>query len=102
MRQRASHFIDAFRQIVVAQFWIAALNATLTAVFLLAVLPLFGVQMPYIGELAALTFFAGLLPIVGNLICNSVITLLGVSVSPAVGLRCLAFLISIHNTNPVS
>jgi len=96
VRQRASHFIDAFRQIVVAQFWIAALNATLTSVFLLAVLPLFGVQMPYIGELVALTFFAGLLPIVGNLICNSVITLLGVSVSPAVGLGCLAFLISIH------
>jgi predicted PurR-regulated permease PerM len=39
---------------------------------------------------------AGLLPIVGNLICNSVITLVGVSVSPAVGLACLVFLILIH------
>lgn len=96
IRKRASHFIDAFRQIVVAQFWIAAVNAALTAVFLLAALPLFGVHMPYIGELVALTFLAGLLPIVGNLICNSVVTLVGVSVSPAVGLACLVFLILIH------
>lgn len=96
--QRAGHFIDAFRQIVVAQFWIAAVNATLTALFLLAVLPLFDVHMPYVGELVALTFFAGLIPIVGNLICNSVITLAGVSISPAVGLACLVFLIVIHKT----
>ncbi len=96
LRERAGHFIDAFRQIVVAQFWIAAVNATLTAVFLLAALPLFGVHMPYIGELVVLTFLAGLLPIIGNLVCNSVITLVGVSVSPAVGLACLVFLILIH------
>lgn len=101
VRQRASHFIAAFRQIVVAQFWIAAINALSTAVFLLVVLPLFGVKMPYIGALVALTFLAGLIPIVGNLVCNSVITLAGVSVSPAVGLACLAFLIAIHKTEYV-
>lgn len=101
VRQRASHFIAAFRQIVVAQFWIAAINALSTALFLVVALPLFGVQMPYIGALVALTFFAGLIPIVGNLVCNSVITLAGVSVSPAVGLACLAFLIAIHKTEYV-
>lgn len=101
VRERAGHFIAAFRQIVVAQFWIAAINASSTAVFLLAVLPLFGVKMPYIGALVALTFFAGLIPIIGNLICNSVITLAGVSVSPGVGLACLAFLIAIHKTEYV-
>jgi predicted PurR-regulated permease PerM len=101
LRQRAAHFIAAFRQIVVAQFWIAAINATSTALFLLVLLPLFGVKMPYIGALVLLTFFAGLIPIVGNLLCNSVITLAGVSVSPAVGLACLAFLIAIHKTEYV-
>ena len=101
LRQRAAHFIAAFRQIVLAQFWIAAINALSTALFLLVLLPLFGVKMPYIGALVALTFFAGLIPIVGNLICNSVITLAGVSVSPAVGLACLAFLIAIHKTEYV-
>lgn len=101
LRQRASHFIAAFRQIVLAQFWIAAINALSTALFLWAVLPLFGAKMPYIGALVVLTFFAGLIPIVGNLICNSVITLAGVSVSPTVGLSCLVFLIAIHKTEYV-
>jgi len=98
IRQRAGYFIDAFRQIVVAQFWIASVNTAFTALFLLVALPLFGVRMPYVAELVVLTFFAGLIPIVGNLICNSVITLAGISISPGVGLACLVFLIVIHKT----
>lgn len=96
LRQRAGHFIEAFRQIVVAQFWIAAFNAFCTAIFLLVALPLFGAQMPYVGSLIALTFFAGLIPIVGNLLCNGVLALAGVSISPTVGLACLVFLVVIH------
>ena len=52
--------------------------------------------MPYVGSLVALTFFAGLIPIVGNLLCNGVLALAGVSVSPGVGLACLVFLVVIH------
>ncbi|WP_119156168.1 AI-2E family transporter [Caldimonas tepidiphila] len=96
LRERAGHFIDAFRQIVAAQFWIAAFNTTLTALFLLLALPLFDVDMPYAYALIALTFVLGLLPIVGNLIVNVVLTLVGLSVSPLVGLACLVFLIAIH------
>lgn len=96
MRQRAIHLMDAFRQIVVAQFWIAAFNALCTGIFLFCLLPLFGAQMPYAGSLIAFTFFAGLVPIVGNLVCNGVLTLAGISISPTIGLACLAFLIAIH------
>ena len=46
--------------------------------------------------LILLTFLAGLIPIVGNLICNGVLTLVGLSVSPLVALACLVFLIAIH------
>lgn len=95
-RARARHFIGAFRQIVVAQFWIATFNAACTALFLFGALPLFDVHIPYSGMLVALTFFAGLIPIVGNLLCNGVLTLAGVSVAPMVGLACLMFLIAIH------
>jgi predicted PurR-regulated permease PerM len=52
--------------------------------------------MPYAATLVGLTFLAGLIPIVGNLLCNSVLTIAGVSVSPAVGLTCLLFLVAIH------
>lgn len=96
IRERAGHFIEAFRQIVAAQFWIAAFNTALTAIFLLVVLPLFDVEMPYAYSLIALTFVLGLLPIVGNLIVNAVLTLVGVSVSALVGLACLVFLVAIH------
>jgi predicted PurR-regulated permease PerM len=96
LRQRGSDFMNAFRQIVVAQFWIAAFNAACTATFLWLALPLAGVHMPYAATLVALTFVAGLVPIVGNLLCNSILTIAGVSVSPTVGLACLLFLVAIH------
>ncbi|MDM0043648.1 AI-2E family transporter [Variovorax dokdonensis] len=96
MRERITLFGEAFRQIVAAQFWIAAFNCALTAVFLLFVLPQWDIHLPYTPALITLTFVAGLVPIVGNLICNGVITVVGLSVSPLTALACLAFLILIH------
>jgi len=98
---RVQRFGDAFRQIVAAQFWIALFNTCLTALFLLAVLPLMGMRLPYSGALIMLTFFGGLIPIVGNLICNAVITTVGLSVSPLTAVACLAFLILIHKAEYV-
>ncbi|RYF84215.1 MAG: AI-2E family transporter [Comamonadaceae bacterium] len=96
MHQRITTFGQAFRQIVAAQFWIASFNTTLTAIFLLFVLPMWDLQLPYTPALITLTFVAGLIPIVGNLLCNAVITLVGLSVSPLTAAACLAFLILIH------
>ncbi|HMT64979.1 MAG TPA: permease [Ottowia sp.] len=93
---RVERFGETFRQIVVAQFWIALFNTCLTAIFLLVILPLTDNRLPYSMALILLTFVAGLIPIVGNLICNGVLTLVGLSVSPAVATACLAFLIAIH------
>lgn len=96
LRQRGADFMHAFRQIVVAQFWIALFNALCTAAFLWIALPLADVYIPYSAALVGLTFVAGLIPIVGNLLCNGVLTIAGVSVSPGVGLACLLFLVAIH------
>jgi hypothetical protein len=93
---RLRRFGETFGQIVVAQFWIALFNTFLTAVFLLVVLPLWENRLPYTMALILLTFVAGLVPIVGNLICNGVLTLVGLSVSPLVALTCLVFLVAIH------
>ena len=98
---RVARLGDAFRQIVAAQFWIASFNTLLTATFLLAVLPLWGMRLPYTPALITLTFIAGLVPIVGNLLCNAVITLVGLSVSPTAAVACLAFLILIHKAEYV-
>lgn len=98
---RITRLGDAFRQIVAAQFWIAAFNTVLTALFLLAVLPLWDLHLPYTPALITLTFVAGLVPIVGNLLCNAVITIVGLSVSPAAAVACLVFLILIHKAEYV-
>ncbi|MFT3812541.1 MAG: AI-2E family transporter [Acidovorax sp.] len=101
LAERLTLLGEAFRQIVAAQFWIAAFNTLLTAVFLLLVLPLWDLELPYAPALVTLTFLAGLVPIVGNLLCNTVITIVGLSVSPTAALACLAFLILIHKAEYV-
>ncbi|WP_311221395.1 MULTISPECIES: AI-2E family transporter [unclassified Acidovorax] len=101
LSQRVALMGEAFRQIVAAQFWIAAFNTLLTAIFLLAVLPLWDLRLPYTPALITLTFVAGLVPIVGNLLCNVVITIVGLSVSPVAAAACLAFLILIHKAEYV-
>ena len=98
---RVARMGDAFRQIIAAQFWIASFNTLLTAIFLLGVLPLFDLRLPYTPALITLTFVAGLVPIVGNLLCNAVITLVGLSVSPTAAVACLLFLILIHKAEYV-
>jgi len=59
---RVTRLGDAFRQIVAAQFWIAAFNTSLTAIFLLLVLPLWGMKLPYTAMLITLTSSAGSFP----------------------------------------
>ena len=98
---RITLFGEAFQQIVAAQFWIAAFNTLLTALFLLLVLPHWGLSLPYTPVLITLTFVAGLVPIVGNLLCNAVLTIVGLSVSPVAAAACLGFLILIHKAEYV-
>lgn len=86
----------AFSDIVAAQLRIAAANAALTAVFLLVALPLAGIHMPLAVALVVLTFVAGLVPIVGNLLSNGAILIVALTVSPAVAVAALAFLLGIH------
>lgn len=101
LKRRVMLFGDAFRQIVAAQFWIALFNSVLTGLFLLFMLPLWDISLPYTPALITLTFVAGLIPIVGNLFCNVVITIVGLSVSPTAAAACLAFLILIHKAEYV-
>ena len=96
LQQRIRLFGEAFGQIVAAQFWIAAFNTLLTSIFLVVLLPIWGQRLPYELALITLTFVAGLVPIVGNLLCNAVLTMVGLSVSPTAAVACLLFLILIH------
>jgi predicted PurR-regulated permease PerM len=94
--ERVRRFGGAFRRIVFAQVRISGLNAFLTWLYLGVGLPLFGISLPYTKTLIAVTFLAGLLPVVGNLISNTVIVVVSLSHSLGVAAASLAFLVVIH------
>jgi predicted PurR-regulated permease PerM len=96
LHARARSLADAFDKVVIAQVKISALNTLLTALYLLVVLPLCGIQLPLLTVLIPLTFVTGLLPVVGNLISNMVIVLISLGLSPGVALASLLFLVAIH------
>ena len=93
---RAAHLVSAFRDVVFAQVKISALNSLFTGGFLLIGLPLFGVSLPLAKTLVVLTFVIGLLPVIGNLISNTLIFVVALSISLFVALAALTFLIVIH------
>jgi predicted PurR-regulated permease PerM len=94
--ERAARVGNAFRRIVFAQVRISALNTTLTAIYLTIVLPLCGVRLPLTKTMIAITFVVGLLPVIGNLISNTVIVIVSLSHSLYAALGSLAFLVVIH------
>ncbi len=86
----------AFKRVVLAQIRISALNTVLSAVYLVFVLPAFGVHLPLTKTMIALTFIAGLLPIVGNLISNCVVVVISLSHSLPIAAGSLLFLVVVH------
>jgi len=94
--ERVERFGEAFRYVVFAQVRIAAVNAALTAIYLVVILPLVGVQLPLLKTMIFITFVAGLIPVVGNLVSNVVVVIVSLSVSPFVAIASLVYLVAIH------
>lgn len=93
---RVSRFADAFRRIVFAQVKISAINTVFTGLFLLLVLPVVHAPLPLAKMLVVVTFVVGLLPVIGNLISNTLIVAIALTVSLPAAVTALAFLIVIH------
>lgn len=87
---------NAFRNVVFAQVRIAAINAVLTGIYLIVILPLAGVELPLRKTMVAVTFFVGLLPVLGNLISNTILVIIGLSHSLHIAMMSLLFLMTIH------
>jgi len=81
---------QSFVTVMGAQIIISAINTFLTAIFIVAV------HLPYAGVVIGVTFFCGLLPVVGNLLSNTVVVAIGFTVSPKMALGALIFLVCIH------
>ncbi|MGN6480343.1 AI-2E family transporter, partial [Luteibacter sp.] len=93
---RATRLAEAFHNIIFAQLKISAINTSLAAVFLLIALPIMGIHVPLAKTLVIVTFVVGLLPVVGNLISNTLVTIAALSVSLWVGVAALGFLVVVH------
>ena len=93
---KVDRFAHAFSRIALAQVKISAVNTTLTGIYLLVVLPLFGIRVPFATTLVIITFLCGLIPVLGNLISNTVITILSMGVSVGTAVASLTFLVVIH------
>ena len=96
LHERVVRLNKAFRNIVFAQVRIAAINAALTGLYLFVLLPLAGIHLPLGKTLIVITFFAGMLPVIGNIISNTVLVVIALSHSLHTALISLAFLITIH------
>lgn len=96
LKERAARLRFAFSRIIRAQVRIASINASITALYLLVLLPLSGVHLPLVKTMILLTFIAGLIPVIGNLMSNSVIIIVSLSQSFNVALASLGFLLVIH------
>jgi predicted PurR-regulated permease PerM len=87
---RVQVFYQSFATVMGAQVLISAINTVLTAGFALAT------HLPYTVVVLGVTFCCGLLPVVGNLISNTIIVAIALTVSPNLALAALIFLIAIH------
>ncbi len=96
LAQKADRFTEAFSQIATAQLKISATNTLLTALYLFDVLPLFGIRLPFSTTIVLLTFVCGLIPILGNLVSNTVIVVLSLGISVPTAIASLVFLVLIH------
>lgn len=72
------------------------INASLTGIYILILLPLLGIHLPFGKTMVLITALVGLLPVVGNLISNTIIVLISLSVSPLAAAASLVFLVLLH------
>ncbi len=96
MLDRVVNLALMFRKIVFAQVRISLINTAFTAVYLLVVLPLAEVHLPLTKSMIAITFLAGLIPVVGNIVSNTVIVIVSMSHSLHVAIASLVFMVVIH------
>src|SRR6266704_4556822 len=87
---RFRDFYRSFATVMGAQITISLINTILTGLFVIAV------RLPHAPLLIAITFLCGLVPIVGNLVSNTIIVCVAFTVSLKIALIALIFLIAIH------
>src|SRR6266498_4245398 len=87
---RFRDFYRSFATVMGAQITISLINSALTGLFVVVV------RMPHAPLLIAITFLCGLVPIVGNLVSNTIIVFIALTISLKLAIGALVFLVLIH------
>lgn len=87
---RFSSLYQSFSTVMGAQILISTINTFFTSIFVLSV------GLPYALVVIGITFLCGLLPVLGNLISNTIIVGISFTISPKMALWALIFLVVIH------
>jgi predicted PurR-regulated permease PerM len=87
---RFRDFYRSFATVMGAQITISLINTALTGLFVVVV------RMPHAPLLIAITFLCGLVPIIGNLVSNTIIVFVALTVSLKLAIGALVFLVLIH------
>ena len=90
---RAKLFMQSFEKVLGSQVVVSLINTFVTAIFLL------WIGLPYFHFLVLATFIFGIIPIVGNLITNTMIIGTALTISPHLALFTLACLSAFHQLN---
>ena len=77
---RFRDFYRSFATVMGAQITISLINTILTAIFVVAV------RLPHAPLIISITFLCGLVPTVGNLVSNTIIVFLALTVSLKLGI----------------
>lgn len=96
LHQRIVNLAEMFHRVVFAQVRISLINTVFTGIFLAVILPMAGVHLPLVKSMIAVTFIAGLIPVVGNIISNTVIVIVSLSHSLQMAAVSLSFMVIIH------
>jgi len=88
--ERVTTFYNCFATVMGAQVVISAINTVFTSIFVVCI------HLPNALVVIGMTFLCGLLPILGNLISNSILVGIAFTESPKVALIALGYLVVIH------
>lgn len=96
LSKRVNNFLYIFESVFLGQGKISLINTVFTGLYLYGFLALSGYYIPYSEYLIFLTFIFGLLPIIGNLISNTLIILFSFTIGFKIVIFSIIFLIVVH------
>ncbi|MBI5242314.1 MAG: AI-2E family transporter [Elusimicrobia bacterium] len=88
--ERVRRFLESFERVLGAQVAISSINTALTAAFLIFL------GFPYAAFLIPATFLLGILPIIGNILSNTIICCAALTMTLKHAVLALIFLVVIH------